>query len=136
MTPQCKGAGQGGSFMSTPACKLVSGLWVGPYISGTHHYINGSSRKLPSFPTWDLGEGPLWITKGRRQVSVVLQDLRVLWKVSLPGSWHGGSPQISLAWSNLGSLAIQYFYSFTGKYEPMAILPLAMTKKMQDLCCL
>lgn len=70
--------------MSTPACKLVNGLWVGPYISGTHGYITGSSRRLSSLPTWDLGEGPLWITMGRRQVSVALQDLRVLCKVSLP----------------------------------------------------
>lgn len=98
----------------------------------THHYITGNSRRLSSLPIWDFGEGPLWITKGRRQLSVVLQDLRVLWKVSLSGSWHGGYPQPSIAWSNLGSLAIQHFYSFTGKYEPMSTLPLVMTKKTQD----
>lgn len=44
-------------------------------------------------------------------------------------SWHGGYPQISLAWSFS-------IYSFTGKYEPVFILPLAMTGKTQDLGCL
>lgn len=44
-----------------------------------------------------------------------------------------------LAWrisSDKSSMVIQHFYSCTGKYEPVFILPLAMTRKTQDLGCL
>lgn len=51
--------------MSTPACKLVNGLWVGPYITGTHSSLHNRKQQKAVFPSYlGLWRGAIMDNKG------------------------------------------------------------------------